>query len=71
LRHRATTRDFHHVIAGFWLGVNPDFFDVGDTFGLQDLFGPNAIGANGGGVHLHLWHEGSNEVFKRLGFFNR
>jgi hypothetical protein len=52
LRHRASARDSHHVIALGRVAVYAYLFDLLDPFGLQDLFGPNAIGADSGGVHL-------------------
>jgi hypothetical protein len=59
LRHRAATSDLHHVLALGRVGIDAHFFDVFDAFGLEDLFGPNAIGANGGGVHLDGLHVNS------------
>jgi hypothetical protein len=43
LRHGASTRDLHHVLALLRVGVDADLFDLGDPFGLQDLLGPDAI----------------------------
>ena len=59
LRHSAATRDFHHVFTRFGLGVDPDFLNVRDAFGLLDLLGTDTIGANSRGVHLHVWHDNS------------
>ena len=46
LRHGAPPGDLHHVIALPGVGVDPDFLDLLDAFGFQNLFGPNAIGAD-------------------------
>ena len=59
LRHCAATCDFHHVVTRLGLGVDPDFLNVRDAFGLQHLFGADTVGANGRCVHLHLWHDNS------------
>ena len=56
LRHGAPARDCHHVLHGSLVLVDTNFFDFLNTFGFQDAFGPNAVRANGGGVHLDGLH---------------
>ena len=56
LRHGASTGDIHHVFHGFWVLVNANFFDGGDTFVFQNAFGSNAVGADGGGLHFYSLH---------------
>ena len=56
LRHSAPARDCHHVLHGLVVLVDTNLFDFLNTFGFEDAFGPNAVGANGGGVHLDGLH---------------
>jgi hypothetical protein len=56
LRHCAATRDLHHVSARLWVCVDANFFYVCHSFGRQQLLGPNAIRADGRGVHLDDLH---------------
>jgi hypothetical protein len=62
LWHRATTGDGHHVGTCVRVGVDANFFNVGHAFGVEQLLGTNAIGANGGGVHLDGGHDKFSEV---------
>jgi hypothetical protein len=56
LGHCAATCGLHHVIALHRIGVDANFFDLLNTFGLEDLLGTRAIRANGCGVHLDGLH---------------
>ena len=56
LGHRAAARALHHHVARGRIGVDADLFDLLHALGLEDLLGPDAIGADGGGVHLHGLH---------------
>lgn len=56
LRHRAAAGDFHHVGAGLRVEVNANLLDLLHALGLENLLGANAVGADGGGVHLHGLH---------------
>ena len=64
LRHRAAARDLHHVGPRLGVGVDAHFFNVDHTFGRQQLFGTDAVGANGGGVHLDGLHAGLSEMIR-------
>src|SRR2546427_642660 len=56
LGHRAAARALHHHVARGRIGVDADLFDLLHALGLEDLLGPDAIGADSGGVHLHGLH---------------
>jgi hypothetical protein len=52
LRNGTPARQTHHAIT-FGIGqINANFFYVFHAARLEDLFGPNAVRANSGGVHL-------------------
>jgi len=56
LRDSSPTRQGHHPISLFGQEVDSHLLNVLDATSFEDLFGPVAIGANGGGVHLDGWH---------------
>ena len=58
LWHGASSRQVHHAHALVRVGVDTDFFNVRHAFGMKDLFGPNSIRANSGGIHLDGLHVG-------------
>jgi hypothetical protein len=64
LGHRAAACDFHHVGTRLGVSVDAHFFNVCHAFGGQQLFGTDAIRANGGGVHLDGLHAGLSEVIR-------
>jgi hypothetical protein len=66
LWHSASACDGHHMLHNFPIKVDTDFFNYFDTFGFKDAFRPNAVWANGGGVHLDALHG-----YSLSGFFNR
>ena len=63
LRHRAAAGDLHHVAARGGVGVDADLLDLLHALGLEDLLGPDAVGADGGGVHLHGLHGEPSSFF--------
>jgi len=56
LGHGAPSCQSHHAIALFGGEVNAYLLDLLDAARFKKLFGPIAIGANGGGVHLDGRH---------------
>jgi hypothetical protein len=58
LRHGTLAGDLHHLDALPMVAVeiNPDLFDFSDATFPKQLFGADAVRANGGGVHLDGLH---------------
>jgi hypothetical protein len=57
LWHGAPLGQLHHVLAGGWVLVNANFFDVCHAALLKQLLGPNAIGAHRRGKHFDSLHD--------------
>ena len=64
LRNGTPARAFHHGAARDRIGVDTDFLNILDPLGLEDLFGTNAIRANGRRVHGDVLHE---EILFKIG----
>jgi hypothetical protein len=66
LGHRTAACGLHHVVTLHRIGVDADFLNLLNAFGLEDLLGACAVRANGGGVHLDGLHGGTlgNGSFK-------
>src|SRR5687768_13622020 len=56
LRHGAPLGDVHHRDPGLRIAVDANFLDLFDALGFENLLRANAVGADGGGVHLDGLH---------------